>query len=111
MLLCAWAASASGNVIAGHFDQPGLADDRALGIAALRAGRRGQGDHLSAQPPPVGSVANRYVAGSRRRSAATSERTSTPLPGEVGDVLRGEPDAGRADVLLQVGEAARNCSR
>ncbi len=43
--------------IAGHRDQPGLADDRALGIAALRAGRSGQGHHLPAQAPPVGSVA------------------------------------------------------
>jgi hypothetical protein len=43
--------------IAGYLDQPGLADDRALGIAALRAGRSGHGHHLSAQPPAIDSVA------------------------------------------------------
>jgi hypothetical protein len=41
----------------GLFHQPGLADDRALGIAALRAGSIGQGHHLSAQLPPIDSVA------------------------------------------------------
>jgi hypothetical protein len=45
--------------IAGHRDQPGLVDDRALGIAALRAGRSGHGHYLPAQPSPVDSVAER----------------------------------------------------
>src|ERR1700759_1289066 len=74
------------------------------------SGREFSRDRSTPRIPAEGSSA-KISAGVQSASdvvirPAIARWPSTPLTSEAGDVLRGEPDAARGDVLLQVGEAA-----